>query len=126
MHHLIRRAIHAHPELTAELWRRGMFGPDEKSEILRHCSETTSRCLPLGPVRFAALLAQGDTVLSAQVVLRDLLTPDELRWLDRLLRFRKCNGKRDELARIVERAIEGRKGKCSKALQKSPKQLQKS
>jgi hypothetical protein len=39
-----------------------------------------------------------------------MLCRDELNWLDRLLKFQKPNGKRRELARIVERAMEGGKG----------------
>jgi hypothetical protein len=61
-------------------------------------------------VQFAALLAQGDTQLAARIVLRELIRPNELAWLYRLLRFQEPNDKRDELVRIVERALEGRKG----------------
>jgi hypothetical protein len=61
-------------------------------------------------VQFATVLAQGDTQLAARVVMRNLMRPNELTWLDRLLRFRKPSEKRDELTRIVERAMEGRKG----------------
>jgi len=105
----MRRALQARPELAAELYRRGMFDAEEKKEFLSAQSISLPP-LPLGPVQFATLLADGDTQLAARVVLRNLIRPNELAWLDRLLRFQKPNDKRDELARIVERALEGRKG----------------
>jgi len=112
MREIIRRAIHARPELTAELLRRGMFEPKEKAELLRCHPETTddSEQTPLGMMEFTALLAQGDSQFAARAVLRNMLGYAELRRLDRLLRFQKPNQKRDELARIVERAMEGREG----------------
>ena len=85
-----------------------MFNAEEKKEFLSAHGSLPS--LPLGPVQFATVLADGDTQLAARVVLRELIRPNELAWLDRLLRFQAPNGKRDELARIVERALEGRKG----------------
>ena len=109
----MRRAVQARPELAAELWRRGMFNAEEKTELLRRDAARCAafeRCAPLGRVVFATLLAQGDAQLAARAVLRNLLDSDELVWLERLLRFQKPNGKRDELCRIVERALEGRKG----------------
>lgn len=121
MRDIVSRAIHARPELTAELRRRGMFTPEEKAEILRHRSGEQSRYAPLGPVQFATLLAHGDSQLAARAVLRDLLVRGELWWLERALRFQKHKGKRDELIRIVERALEGRKGKCPRASAKSRK-----
>lgn len=119
MRDIVSRAIHARPELTAELLRRGMFGPEEKAEVLRHPFGEQSRYPPLGPVQFATLLAQGDSQLAARAVLRDLLTRDELSWLELVLRFQKHNAKRDELVRIAERALEGRKGKCPRPSVKS-------
>ena len=112
MHEIVRRAINARPELTVELLRRGMFEPEEKAELLQSVPMRGSGLsgLPLGPVQFATLLAEGDTQLAARVVTRKILRANELTWLDRLLRFRSPNEKRDELARIVERALEGRKG----------------
>jgi hypothetical protein len=102
MYEIVRRAFNALPELTAELWRRGMFLPDEKAELLRchpeHSEE--SRHTPLGTVQFATL--------------RNMLGQEELTWLNRLLRFQKPNEKRDELTRIVERAMEGRKGNAGR------------
>jgi hypothetical protein len=57
-------------------------------------------------VQLATLLAQADAQFAARTVLREILDPGELRWLDRLLRFQKRNGKRDEFIRVVERALE--------------------
>jgi hypothetical protein len=112
MREIVRRAVQARPELTAELLRRGMFREDEKAELLR--------CLPAGKkglrtaslrtVQFSTLLADADAQLAARAVLRDMLDSEELRWLERLLRFQKPNQKHEELTRVVERAIEGRKG----------------
>ena len=112
MREIVRRAVSGSPELTAELLRRGMFRPEEKAELLRchpQCNEE-SELAPLGMMEFTALLAQADSQFAARAVLRDMLGYGELRRLDRLLRFQKPNEKRDELARIVERAMEGRKG----------------
>jgi hypothetical protein len=112
MREIVRRAIGGRPELIAELYRRGMFRPRERGELLRCHSEYKqgSRHAPLGTVQLATLLAQGDVQLAAQAVLRGTLSRPELRWLDRLLRFQQPNKKRDELTRIVERTMEGRKG----------------
>jgi hypothetical protein len=112
MREIVRRAIGGRPELIAELCRRGMFRPEEKAELLRRHSENNEEPghIPLGTVQLATLLAQGDVQFAAQAVLRGMLDKDELHWLDRLLRFQKPNKKRDELTRIVERTIEGRKG----------------
>jgi hypothetical protein len=66
--------------------------------------------LRLGPVQFATLLAQADAQFAARAVLRGVLNGEELRWLDRLLGLAKRSDKREELARAVERAMEGRKG----------------
>lgn len=107
---IVRRALHACPEVRAELTRRGMFNAQERAEIINRASGERLPSPPLGPVRFASLLAQGDTQLAARAVLREVLSAEELRWVDRLLRFQKPNGKRQALARIVERALEGRKG----------------
>ncbi len=108
----MRRALQARPELAAELWRRGLFDAEEQRQFARCLAEQSGGFpnLPLGPVQFATLLAEGDAQLAARVVLRNLLRPNELAWLDRLLRFQEPNDKRHELARIVERALEGRKG----------------
>lgn len=108
----MRRALPTCPELATELLRRGLFTPAEKAEFVQCLPEQRGgfSALPLGPVQFATLLAQADAQLVARVVLRDRIRPNELKWLDRLLRFQKPNDKRDELARIVERALEGRKG----------------
>ncbi|MGD0129986.1 MAG: hypothetical protein ABSF46_32105 [Terriglobia bacterium] len=110
--HLIRRALAAPPELAAELLRRGMLTSNERERFLCLLPNEGRElpALPLGPVRFATLLAQGDTVLAAWVVLRNLIRPDELVWLYRLLALHESNEKCRELTRIVERALEGRKG----------------
>lgn len=112
MRDIVSRALRTCPELVTELLRRGMFNPEEKAEFLQFLPERRAGLpgLPLGPVQFATLLAQGDTQLAARVVLRNLIRPNELSWLYRLLRFQESNDKRDELVRIVERALEGRKG----------------
>jgi len=107
----VRRAIQSRPELTAELLQRGMFGPEEKAELLPLLSKEGSlKGGMVGPVQFATLLAEGDAQFAARAVLRKMLGHHELTWLDRLLRFQKPSKKRDELTRIVERAMEGRKG----------------
>jgi hypothetical protein len=110
MRDLVTRAIRARPELTAELLRRGALTHQERAELLHACPEYASkaRLSKLGPMMFATLLAEADTQLAARAVLRDVAGREALGWLDRLLRFRKPNGKRDELIRIVERALEGR------------------
>lgn len=105
-----RRMVHARPELAAELLRRGAFTAKEKVEIARAFAKGSPRGVRLGPVQFSTLLAGADSQLAARAVLRGALDAQELRWLDRLLRFRKPNKKRDELIRIVERALERRKG----------------
>jgi hypothetical protein len=112
MRETVRRAINARPELTAELLRRGMFESEELAEMLRCHPEYSkeSRHRRLGTVQLSTLLAEGDSQFSARVVLRKMLDREELGWLDRMLKFQKTNGKRKELARIVERAMEGRKG----------------
>ena len=112
MRETVRRAIHARPELTAELLRRGMFEPKEKVELLRCHPESNGESdqTPLGMMEFTALLAQGDSQFAARAVLRKMLSYAELARLERLLRFQKPNKKRDELTRIVERAMEGREG----------------
>jgi hypothetical protein len=112
MREIVRRAMNARPELTAELLRRGMFEPKEKAELLRRYPESSeeSERRPLGMMEFTALLAQGDSQFAARAVLRKMLSYTELARLERLLRFQKTNKKRDELTRIIERAMEGRKG----------------
>jgi len=103
----VRRALQARPELTAELYRRGMFRREEKAEFPEQNKVASLR---LGPVQFATLLAQADAQFAARAVLRGVLNHEELRWLDRLLGLAKRSDKREELARAVERAMEGRKG----------------
>ena len=112
----MRRTVRARLEVAVELMRRGMFSAEQKPHVLRYRPEIARELHrpALGSVQFATLLAQGDSQLAARAVLRNVLNPDELSWLDRLLKLQKSNGKRDELARIVERALEGRKGNASK------------
>jgi hypothetical protein len=112
MRDIVSRALRASPELATELLRRGFFSAEEKAEFLQFLSKQTARfpSLAPGPVQFATLLAQADTQLAARVVLRNLTRPSELTWLYRVLRFQEPSDKRDELVRIVERALEGRKG----------------
>ncbi|MGD0695659.1 MAG: hypothetical protein ABSB82_12475 [Terriglobia bacterium] len=107
MREIVRRALQARPELTAELYRRGMFRREEKAEFPKQNKVSPQ---PLGPVQFATLLAQADAQLAAPAVLRGVLNYEELRWLDRLLGLAKRSDKREELARAVERTMEGRKG----------------
>lgn len=112
MREIVRRAISARSELTAELLRRGMFRPEERADLFR-CQPDylqASRHGQMGKVQVATLLAEGDAQFAARVVLRNMLDLEELTWLDRLLRFQKPNGKRNELGRVIERAMEGRKG----------------
>jgi hypothetical protein len=115
MRDIVKRAVQAQPELAAELWRRGLFSREEKAEIRRCREGKQTRCPRLGCIQFVILLARGDSKLAARAVLRGVLLPEELRWLERLLRFMKRNGKRDELIRIVERSLEGRKGNVGKS-----------
>ena len=112
MREIVRRAVQARPELTAELLRRGMFRADEKAELLRclPASKKEMRTAPLRTVQFATMLAGADAQLAARAVLRDMLDATELSWLDRLLKFQKQNQKGEELARVVNRAMKGRKG----------------
>jgi len=108
----VRRALAAPLELSMELLRRGIFTSDEQAEFLELLPKQGKPMPPhhLGCVRFATLLAQADTQLAASAVLRGLVRPKELAWTYRLLHFQKVNDKREELTRIVERALEKRKG----------------
>jgi hypothetical protein len=109
---IVHRALAAPLELSIELLRRGIFTTDEQAQFLELLSKQGRPMPPrhLGCVRFATLLAQADTQLAARAVLRGLVRPKELAWIYHLLHFQKSNDKRDELTRIVERALEGRKG----------------
>ncbi len=112
MRDMVRRALRVRPELAIMLLRRGLFTPEERAEFLQSLPKESKlfSAPSLGPVQFATLLAQGDTQLAARAVLRNIIRPNELTWLYRLLKFQEPNDKRDELTRIVERALEGRKG----------------
>jgi hypothetical protein len=116
MHDVVRRALGVSPELAMMLFRRGLFTPEERAELIRLLPKANKpfSAPGLGPVQFATLLAQGDSQLAAHAVLRNVVRRNELVWLYRLLRFREPNDKRDELTRIVERALEGRKGNVRK------------
>ncbi len=89
MRDMVSRALRACPELATELLRRGMFSPEEKAEFFQFLPERRAGLpgLPLGPVQFATLLAQGDTQLAARAVLRNLIRPNELSWLYRYAAF---------------------------------------
>ena len=117
MRDMVCRALRIRPELAIMLFHRGLFTPEERAEFVQSLpKESRNFSAPsLGPVQFATLLAQGDTHLAARAVLRDLVRPNELEWLYRLLRFQKPSDKRDELTRAVERALEGRKGNVRKS-----------
>ena len=117
MRDMVRRVLRVRPELATMLLRRGLFTPEERAEFLQSfAKEGRPFSAPsLGPVQFATLLAQGDTHLAARAVLRNIVRPNELKWLYRLLRFQESNEKRDELTRVVERALEGRKGNVRKS-----------
>jgi len=112
MSDIVTRAIRIRPELAIMLLRRGLFTPEERAEFLQSLPKGSKvfSAPSLGPIQFATLLAQGDKQLAACAVLRNMIRPNELSWLYRLLRFQEPNDKRDELVRIVERALEGRKG----------------
>ena len=116
MRDMVRRALRIRPELATLLLRRGLFTPEERAEFLESLLKGSKvfSAPAIGPVQFATLLAQGDTHLAARAVLRNLVRPNEIEWLYRVLRFQKPNDKRDELTRIVERALEGRKGNVRK------------
>jgi len=113
MYDIVRRALNGCPELIAELHRRGLFLPDEAAELLEAIPESKQQqsSQPLGSVQFATLLANGDAQLAGCAVLRGILTPKELKWLYRLLELKASNGRREELTRTVERALEGREEK---------------
>jgi hypothetical protein len=117
MRDMVCRALRIRPELAIMLFHRGLFTPEERAEFVQSLpKESRNFSAPsLGPVQFATLLAQGDTHLAARAVLRNLVRPNELEWLYRLLRFQKPSDKRDELTRAVERALEGRKGNVRKS-----------
>ncbi len=117
MRDMVLRALRIRPELATMLLRRGLFTPEERAEFLESFPKGSKvfSAPTLGPVQFATLLAQGDTHLAARAVLRNAVRPNELQWLYRLLRFQKPSEKRDELTRVVERALEGRKGNVRKS-----------
>lgn len=94
-----------------------MFSAEERSELLRSKPDCIreSRHRRLGSVQLATLLAEGDAQFASRAVLRNMVAREELDWLDRVLQFQKPNGKRSELARIIERAMEGRKGNVRKS-----------
>lgn len=117
MRDMVCRALRIRPELAIMLFHRGLFTPEERAEFVQSLpKESRNFSAPsLGPVQFATLLAQGDTHLAARAVLRNLVRPNELEWLYRLLRFQKPSDKGDELTRAVERALEGRKGNVRKS-----------
>jgi hypothetical protein len=109
MFEIVRRTLGACPELIAELQRRGLFLPEESAELLESLGEKKATPgAPLGSVQFATLLANGDVQLAFSVVMRGIVTREELTWINRLLKFKPPSDSRDELIRTVERRIEGR------------------
>jgi hypothetical protein len=106
---IVRRALSAPPELIAEVCRRRLFLADEAAQLRENLpKEKRQNSEPLGPVQFATLLANGDAQLAGCAVSRGIVTREELEWLNRLLKLKGPNERRDELTRTVERAIEGR------------------
>jgi hypothetical protein len=109
MFEIVRRTLGASPELITELQRRGLFLPEESAELLESLGEKKATPgAPLGSVQFATLLANGDVQLAFSVVMRGIVTREELTWINRLLKFKPSGDSRDELIRMVERRIEGR------------------
>ncbi|MGH9401381.1 MAG: hypothetical protein ACRD2P_04655 [Terriglobia bacterium] len=95
-----RRLLRANGQLAAELRRRGIASRPVKQQP------------SLTGALFAAELANTDCQLAARAVLRGLLSREELKALDTMLRFQPrgaCAGKLDELIRIVERKLEGKR-----------------
>jgi len=91
-----------------------MFDAEEKREILRILPDAATAHPQLGPISFATLLARADSQLAARAVMRNVVNHYELLWLERALRYGKPSGKRDDLCRVVERALEGRVGNVRK------------
>jgi hypothetical protein len=109
MFEIVRRTLGACPELIAELQRRGMFLPEESAELRESLGDKkVMQAAPLGRVQFATLLTNGDTQLAFSVVMRGIVTREELMWINRLLKFKPPTEAREELIRTVERKIEGR------------------
>lgn len=108
MYEIVRRALSAPPELFAELRRRKLFFPDELAELAAE-SRDIAAAKSIGSAQFCTLLIHGDSQLAASTVLRGLLNSEELKLADRLVKFKPPSGKRDELGRIIERAIYRRK-----------------
>lgn len=106
---IVRRTLSAPPELIAELRRRRLFLADEAAQLRDNIpQEKRLASPPLGSVQFSTLLANGDAQLAGCAVSRGIVTREELEWLNRLLKLKAPNETRHELARTVERAIEGR------------------
>jgi len=109
MRDIVRRVMHAPPELAAELERRGLLRPEEAAELAECSAKKSAARHPLASAHFVTLLAHGDAQLAAAAVLRNLLAREEVERMNRLLNFKKASPKRDDLVRIVERALKGAK-----------------
>lgn len=109
---LARRMLQAHDPLAGELLRRGLLSGREIAALKIARAPRLKRVLAaerIGGFILAAELANADRQLAARAVLRGLLSCDELKRLDTMLKFQPRGwrtGKLDELTRIIERAIE--------------------
>lgn len=105
--------MQARPRLAAELLRRGIVTESETLELRRAIgSDGVSALLREPKLRgslFAAELGNADRLFASRAVLRGLLSCDELKALDIILKFQPRSvhmDKLDELIRVVERALE--------------------
>lgn len=107
-----RRVLQAREALASELLRRGLLTGREIAALKIGRAPRLKRALAaerIGGFILAAELANADRQLAARAVLRGLLSCDELKRLDTMLKFQpraRRTGKLDELTRIIERAIE--------------------
>lgn len=113
---LARRVLQARAALAGELLRRGILNCRQIAGLKAVAAPRLRISLAaerIGGFILAAELANADRQLAARTVFRGLLSCEELRHLDTMLRFQprgKLTGKLDELTRVIERAIE----KCEK------------
>lgn len=113
---LARRVLQAHDPLAGELLRRGILTGQQVEGLNASSAPRLKIALAaerIDGIILAAELANADRQLAARAVLQGLLSCEELRRLDTMLKFQprgRRTGKLDELTRIIERAIE----KCEK------------